>query len=194
MTARNAARLAGAALAVCSLAVGAPAQAQKGVPPTSVTVGGQPMVSDHDIVDNLSRSADHTTFLGLLQLAGMADPLRGHGPFTVFAPNNAAFAALPPGMLDSLRKPENRSNLAALLSLQIVQGNYSSSRLRYLLRTGKGQAELDTVGEGKLTIVTNGPMNLAIRDPRGVTASIILYDAKQANGVLFVTDRVLLPG
>ena len=182
-------------LAAAGLAVSAPpAMAQKGVPPSSVIVGGQPMVSDHDIMDNLSHSADHTTFFGLLQLAGMADPLRGHGPFTVFAPTNAAFAALPPGMLDALRRPDNKNTLAALLSLQIVSGNYSSARLHYLLRSGKGQAELDTVGEGKLTMLTNGPTNMVVRDPKGDLASITLYDAKQANGVLFVTDRVLLPG
>ena len=170
------------------------AMAQKGVPPSSVIVGGQPMVSDHDIMDNLSRSADHSTFYGLLQLAGMADPLRGHGPFTVFAPSNAAFAALPPGMLDSLRRPDNKNNLAALLSLQIVSGNYSSARLHFMLRSIKGPVELDTVGEGKLTVTANGPVNLVVHDPKGGMASIILYDAKQANGVLFVTDRVLLPG
>ncbi len=189
-------------MAACGLFVGvgvvtiplSPALAQKGVPPSAVVVGGQPMVSDHDIIDNLSHSADHTVFLGLLQLAGMADALRGHGPFTVFAPTNSAFAALPPGMLESLRRPDSKASLAALLSLQIVPGNYSSARLHYMLRSGKGQAELDTVGEGKLVVSTNGPVNLVIRDPKGQIAAITLYDAKQANGVLFVTDRVLLPG
>ena len=93
----------------------APALAQKGVPPTSVTVGGKPMMSDEDIVANLARSADHTVLLGLLESAGMVEALRSHGPFTVFAPTNAAFAALPAGMLDSLRRPENRAALVALL-------------------------------------------------------------------------------
>ncbi len=188
------ARLLVAAGLAASVLPAAPALAQKGVPPTSVMVGGQPMVSDHDIMDNLSHSADHTVFYGLLELAGLAEPLRGHGPFTVFAPTNAAFAALPTGMLDRLRQPENKNTLAALLSQQIVSGNYSSARLHFLLRSGKGQTELDTVGEGKLSVTTNGPTNLVVRDPKGTLASILLYDAKQANGVLFVTDRVLLPG
>ena len=179
---------------VAGLGWGPPALAQKGVPPTSVLVGGQPMVSDRDIIDNLSHSADHTVLLGLLQSAGMADALRGHGPFTIFAPTNAAFAALPPGMLDSLRKPENRNNLVAVLSMQILAGNFSSTRLHYILRSNKGQVELDTVGEGKLTVTTNGPTNLVLHDAKGSLAAIVLYDAKQANGVLFVTDRVLLPG
>ena len=171
-----------------------PARAQKGVPPTSVIVGSQPMVSDHDIMDNLSHSADHTTFVGLLQLAGMTDALRGHGPFTVFAPTNAAFANMPPGQLDSLRQPANKAKLVALLSMEILEGNYSAARMHLLLRTGKGQAELDTVGEAKLTLTTNGPLNLTLRGPKGDVADIILYDVKQANGVLFVTDRVLSPG
>ena len=196
MSTRRSAALSGSILtgAILALAGGTPALAQKGVPPTSVMVGGQPMLSDHDIMDNLSHSAEHTVFYGLLQLAGMADPLRGHGPFTVFAPTDAAFAALPPGALDALRRPENKAKLQALLSQQIVQGNYSSNRLHFMLRTGKGQAELDTVDEGKLMVLTNGPTNLVVRDPKGGLAAIILYDAKQANGVIFVTDRVLQPG
>lgn len=188
-------RFAHAALAL-SLALGLawPASAQKGVPATSVIVGGQPMASDHDIMDNLSHSADHTVLYGLLVAAGLADPLRSHGPFTLFAPTNAAFGSLPPGTLDSLRRPENRNNLIALLSMHILPGNYSTSRLRYMLRSTRGQVDLDTVSEGKLTLSTNGPANLTLRDPKGEVAAIVLYDAKQANGVLFVIDRVLLPG
>jgi uncharacterized surface protein with fasciclin (FAS1) repeats len=185
----------GIVLGLCLALLQAPAAlAQKGVLPTSVIVGGQPMVSDHDLMDNLSHSADHTTFVELLQLAGMTDALRSHGPFTVFAPNNAAFANMPAGVLDSLRRPENKAKLVALLSMEIIEGNYSTARLHLLLRTGKGQADLDTVGEGKLKLFTNGPQNLAIRGPKGDVAAIILYDVKQANGVLYVTDRVLEPG
>ncbi len=170
------------------------ARAQKGVPATTVMVGGQPMVSDHDIIDNLSHSADHTVLMDLLRLAGMTEALRSHGPFTLFAPTNAAFATMPAGLVDSLHLPENKTKLVALLSLEILEGNYSAARMRLLLRTGKGQAELDTVGEGKVTLITNGPLNLAIRGPKGDVADIMLYDVKQANGVVFVTDRVLLPG
>ena len=159
-----------------------------------VMVGGQPMISDHDLMDNLSQSADHTTLLGLLRDAGMTDALRGHGPFTLFAPTNEAFAALSSGELDTLRRPENKSSLIALLSMNILPGDFSSARLRYLLRAGKGNAELATVSDGKLALLNNGPQNLVLRDPKGDLASIILYDAKAANGVMFVTDRVLQPG
>ncbi len=179
---------------LATLTVAAPAaMGQKGVPPTTVIVGGHPMASDRDILENLSQSADHTEFVSLLRMAGLAEALAGHGPFTLFAPTNAAFAALPPGLLDSLRQPQNRAALAALLEMQVVPGNYSAARLRLLLRTGKGQTELDTANDGHLSVLANGPLNLMLKDPRGDTANVILYDAKQANGVVFVTDRVMQP-
>ncbi len=186
--------LACAALATALAGVPSAAWAQRGVPASTVTVGGHAMASDRDLVENLAQSSDHTVFLGLLHAAGMAEALQGHGPFTVFAPTNAAFAALPPGVLEALRRPENKERLVALLSMQVVTGNYSSARLHFLLRGGKGQTELDTIDEGKLEVTTNGPSNLVVKDPKGDLAAITLYDAKQANGVLFVTDRVLLPG
>ncbi len=188
--------LAGMGVVAVSMVCGSghAAWAQRGVPPTTVIVGGHAMASDHDLMDNLALSEDHTVLMGLLRSAGMVDPLRDHGPFTLFAPTNAAFAALPPGMLDALRRPEAKTTLVALLTMQILPGNFSTARLRYLLRAGKGALELETVNGGKLTVLTNGPTNLAIRDPKGNTAAITLYDVKQANGVLFVTDRVLQPG
>ncbi len=187
---------AGVGMLAAVIAFGAtmPALAQKGVPPTTVTVGGHPMASDQDLMANLALSEDHTVLMGLLHAAGMVDGLRGHGPFTLFAPTNAAFAALPPGMLDSLRRPEAKSGLVALLSAQILPGNFSSARLHYMLRSNKGPVDLDTVNDGKLTVFLNGPANLAIRDGKGNSAAVTLYDVKQANGVLFVTDRVLQPG
>ncbi len=186
--------LACAALAASLGSLPSAALAQKGVAPSSVTVGGHSMASDRDLAENLAQSADHTTFVALLRAAGMTETLQGHGPFTVFAPANAAFAALAPGVLDALRRPENKERLVALLSMQVVPGNYSSTRLHFLLRGGKGRTELDTISEGKLEVTTNGPSNLVVKDPKGDAAAITLYDAKQANGVLFVTDRVLLPG
>ena len=152
------------------------------------------MPSDQDIFDNLVGSAEHTVFVNLLRSAGMVEALQGHGPFTVFAPTNAAFAALPTGTLESLRRPENKVELVALLSAQILPGNYSSARLRFLMRGGKGQAELDTVSDGKMIVTTNGPANLMLKDAKGNSVDIMIYDAKQSNGVVFVTDRVLQPG
>lgn len=171
-----------------------PASAQKGIPPTSVTVAGYAMASDHNIIDNLTQSPEHTVFLGLLHSAGMTGALQEHGPFTVFAPVNAAFAGLPPGLLDTLRRPENKAGLIAFLSAHILPGNFSSARLRYMLRSTKGQIDVDTVSDGKLTVLLNGPSNLMVRDSKGNAADIVVYDVKQSNGVVFVTDRVLQPG
>ena len=178
------------------MAIGAssPAFAQRGVPPTSITVAGHAMASDHDIIDNLAQSPEHTVFLGLLRSAGMAEALQGHGPFTVFAPVNMAFASLPAGLVDGLRRPENKAALVALLSQHILPGNFSSARLRYLLRGTKGQVDVDTISDGKLTVMLNGPSNLVVRDAKGGTADIVIYDVKQSNGVMFVTDRVLQAG
>jgi uncharacterized surface protein with fasciclin (FAS1) repeats len=171
-----------------------PVLAQKGVAPTTVIVGGAPMVSDRDIMENLGRSANHEVFVGLLRAAGLADTLQQRNVFTVFAPTDAAFAALPPGQLESLKKPENKAALLKLLQAHVVSGDYSSARLRFMMRSGKGQAELDDIAQGKLMVGTNGPSNIVLRDAKGTMTDIILYDAKQANGVVFVIDRVLQPG
>ncbi len=169
------------------------AHAQKGVPPTSVLVGGQAMVSDRDIMDNLQKSPELSTFVSLLHTAGLSDSLQGHGPFTVFAPINPAFNKVPAEQLDALRRPDNRAKLAALMGANILEGNFSSSRLRYLLRQNKGSVDLDTVSGGKLTIILNGPQNIMVKDAKGHAADIVVYDVKQANGVLFVTDAVMQP-
>jgi uncharacterized surface protein with fasciclin (FAS1) repeats len=171
-----------------------PVLAQKGVAPTTVTVGGAPMVSDRDIMENLSRSADHVVFVALLHETGLADALRQRNVFTVFAPTDAAFAALPPGQLETLKKPENKAALLRLLQAHIISGDYSSARLRFMMRSGKGQAELEDIAQGKLVVTTNGPSNIVLRDAKGTMTDIILYDVKQSNGVIFVIDRVLQPG
>ncbi len=175
------------------LTLAAPASAQRGFPPTTVIVGGQPMMSDRELPDNLAGSGDHRVLLSLLAWSGLLDQLRGRGPFTLFAPTDAAFAALPPGELERLQLPENGAELRALLGLHIAPGNFSSKRLYLLLRAPKGAAELETLNGAQLTLGTNGPRNITLRDPRGDIADIVLYDAKQANGVLFVIDRVLQP-
>ena len=181
--------LAGLAL----LAGAAPAMAQRGVAPSTIIVGGAPMISDRDMMENLSRSSTNRIFIGLIQAAGLADTLRQRGPLTVFVPTDAAFAAMPPGQLDALRKPEGKPALVKLLQAHIILGDYSSTRLRFLMRGNKNQAELDDIDEGKLTVTTNGPSNLVLRDAKGTMTDIILYDVRQANGVVFVIDRVLAP-
>lgn len=176
------------------MAASAPAMAQKGVPPTTVIVGGHGMLSDHELIENMAQSADNHVFMELLRASGLIDVLRQKGPFTVFVPTDEAFSQLPPGLLEGLRKPENKPKLVALLSVHIVPEIYSSTRLRLLLRGAKGQVDLDTYNGGKLTIGTNGPSNLVLRNATGIAADITLYDVKQANGVVFIIDRVFVPG
>lgn len=171
-----------------------PALAQKGVPPTVVVVGGYGMVSDRNMIENLSQSADNHVFMDLLRASGMTDALRQNGPFTVFVPTDEAFAALPAGTLDALRKPESKARLTSLMSDYVVPGIFSSARLRLLLRHSKEQVELDTLNGGKIVIGSNGPSNLVVRNAGGIAADITLYDVKQGNGVVFIIDRVALPG
>lgn len=170
-----------------------PALAQKGVPPTVVVVGGYGMVSDRNMIENLSQSADNHVFMDLLRASDMTDALRQDGPFTVFVPTDEAFAALPAGTLDALRKPEGKARLTSLMSNYVVPGIFSSARLRLLLRS-KEQVELDTLNGGKIVIGSNGPSNLVVRNAGGIAADITLYDVKQGNGVVFIIDRVALPG
>jgi len=171
-----------------------PVLAQKGVLPTTIIVGGGPMVSDRDIMENLAHSAEHQTFIALIHAAGLAELLQSHGPFTVFAPTDAAFAALPPGQLEALRRPDDKAALVKLLQTYIVPGDYSSTRLRYMIRSNRGQAVLESLAGVSLTVANNGPSNLTVRDAKEAMADITLYDIKQANGVVFVIDRVLAPG
>jgi uncharacterized surface protein with fasciclin (FAS1) repeats len=145
-------------------------------------VGGQPMLPGKTIVDNAVNSADHTTLVAAVSAAGLVDTLQSEGPFTVFAPVNRAFEALPPGTVDSLLKPEN-----------VVPGRLDSAALRQRVAAGGGTVELETVNGEKLTVMANGPTNVVIEDERGGTTTISTYDVYQSNGVIHVIDEVLLP-
>ena len=160
----------------------------------NVMVGGQPMLPSKTIVDRAVNSADHTTLVAAVKAAGLVDTLEGPGPFTVFAPVNSAFAALPPGTVDALLKPANRAALTGILSYHVVPGRLNSAALREQVAAGGGMARLKTVNGQTLTIKANGPSNLVIEDGRGGTATISTYDVYQSNGVIHVIDDVLLPG
>jgi uncharacterized surface protein with fasciclin (FAS1) repeats len=158
-----------------------------------VVVGGQPMLPNKTIVDNAVNSADHTTLVAAVEAAGLVDTLRGAGPFTVFAPVNRAFEALPPGTVDQLLKPENRAALTGILTYHVVPGRLDSAALRERVVRGGGMAQLDTVNGEKLTVRANGPSNLVVEDVHGGVATISTYDVYQSNGVIHVVTRVLLP-
>lgn len=158
-----------------------------------VMVGGQSMSPTKTIVDNAVNSADHTTLVAAVKAAGLVDTLKGKGPFTVFAPVNAAFAALPPGTVDTLLKPENKATLTKVLTYHVVAGNLDMMELSKRIKAGGGKTELTTVSGGKLTLMMNGPHNIVIKDEKGGIADISTYDVTQSNGVIHVIDKVLMP-
>jgi uncharacterized surface protein with fasciclin (FAS1) repeats len=156
-------------------------------------VGGQAMMMSKDIVDNAVNSADHTTLVAAVKAAGLVDTLKGKGPFTVFAPTNEAFAALPSGTVATLLKPENKPTLVKVLTYHVVAGRLDSATLMELIQKGGGKAELKTVEGGKLWAEMNGPKNIVLRDEKGDVASISTYDVYQSNGVIQVVDKVVMP-
>jgi uncharacterized surface protein with fasciclin (FAS1) repeats len=159
----------------------------------SVTVGGQSMLPSKDIVDNAVNSADHTTLVAAVKAAGLVDTLKGKGPFTVFAPVNSAFTALPAGTVDTLLKPENKATLTKLLTYHVVAGKLDMMTLAEKIKAGGGKTELTTVAGGKLWAMMNGPHNITIKDEKGDVADITTYDVYQSNGVIQVIDKVLMP-
>ena len=159
----------------------------------TVTVGGQAMLPSKNIVENAVNSADHTTLVAAVKAAGVVETLASKGPFTVFAPTNKAFAALPAGAVDNLLKPENKAALTQVLTYHVVAGRLDAKAIEHAIKHGKGTAELKTVSGGKLFAMMNGPRNIVIMDEGGNTAHISTYDVNQSNGVIQVIDRVLLP-
>ncbi|MGJ9420070.1 fasciclin domain-containing protein [Massilia sp. CMS3.1] len=158
-----------------------------------VTVGGQSMLASKDIVDNAVNSADHTTLVAAVKAAGLVDTLKGKGPFTVFAPTNAAFGKLPAGTVETLVKPESKTALTNILTYHVVAGKYDFKALSAAIKKQKGTAELATVNGGKLKFMMNGMHNIAVMDEKGQTANISTYDVYQSNGVINVVDSVLMP-
>lgn len=179
-----------AALAV-TLAAVAPLQAQR--MESMPTVGGQMMSPHKTIVDNAVNSADHTTLVAAVKAGGLVETLEGKGPFTVFAPTNEAFAALPAGTVDNLVKPENKPTLVKILTYHVIAGDYTAAKLMKAIQMGRGTAQLATVQGEKLTFKMNGPRNIVVIDSKGNAASISTYDVMQSNGVIQVIDRVLMP-
>ncbi|MDL2358208.1 MAG: fasciclin domain-containing protein [Pseudomonadota bacterium] len=156
-------------------------------------VGGQSMMASKDIVDNAVNSADHTTLVAAVKAAGLVDTLKGKGPFTVFAPTNAAFGKLPAGTVDTLVKPENKATLTHILTYHVVPGKYDFMALSNAIKQGHGKAELATAGGGKLSFMMNGMHNIVVSDEKGGMANISTYDVYQSNGVINVVDTVLMP-
>jgi uncharacterized surface protein with fasciclin (FAS1) repeats len=160
-----------------------------------VMVGGAAMYGSKDIIDNAVNSKDHTTLVAAVKAAGLVDTLKGAGPFTVFAPTNAAFAALPPGTVDMLLKPENKGMLTTILTYHVVPGKLDATALSGQIKAGGGKASLKTAAGGTLQASMGGEMNrqVVITDEKGGVAVVSIADVIQSNGVIHVVDKVLLP-
>jgi uncharacterized surface protein with fasciclin (FAS1) repeats len=173
--------------AVVALAIGGGAIAA-GEP----MVGGAPMYANRNIIQNAVNSKDHTTLVAAVKAGGLVETLQGTGPFTVFAPTNAAFATLPAGTVETLLKPENKNTLGKILTYHVVPGRLDSRMLDQQIATGGGKAVLKTV-QGEPLIVQGTGKNLMVTDEKGGTAHITIADVYQSNGVIQVVDKVLMP-
>jgi uncharacterized surface protein with fasciclin (FAS1) repeats len=169
-----------------ALALAAPALA------ADPMVGGSPMSPSKNIVQNAVNSKDHTTLVAAVKAGGLVDTLEGKGPFTVFAPTNEAFAALPAGTVDTLLKPENKKQLDKILTYHVVPGRLDSAALDQDISKGGGKAKLKTVEGDELTVSGSGK-GLTVTDDKGNTAKVTIADVYQSNGVILVVDKVLMP-
>ena len=158
----------------------------------TVMVGGAAMYPSKDIIDNAVKSKDHTTLVAAVKAAGLVETLEGTGPFTVFAPTNAAFGALPAGTVDTLLKPENKATLTKILTYHVVPGKLDSAALMAQAKMHGGMHRLKTVSGGTLTVVMSGG-GLAIKDEKGGMATITTADVYQSNGVIHVISAVAMP-
>jgi uncharacterized surface protein with fasciclin (FAS1) repeats len=159
----------------------------------TVTVGGAPMYATRNIIQNAVNSRDHTTLVAAVKAAGLVDTLSGPGPFTVFAPTNAAFARLPAGTVETVLRPENRSMLQSVLTYHVVPGRLTAADLMARIRAGGGSARLTTVQGGTLTARMSGN-SIVLMDARGGMATVTQANVMQSNGVIHVTNAVSMPG
>ncbi len=155
-------------------------------------VGGAAMYPTKDIVDNAVNSKDHTTLVAAVKAAGLVETLKTAGPFTVFAPTNAAFDKLPAGTVDMLVKPENKATLTKILTYHVVAGKMGSKEIAAAIKAGGGKAELTTVQGGKLWAWMDGK-NLMLKDEKGGMSKVTIANVFQSNGVIHVVDTVLMP-
>jgi uncharacterized surface protein with fasciclin (FAS1) repeats len=181
--------LAFAAVAVAPMAM---ADSMSSMSGKTVMVGGAAMYPSKNIIQNAVNSKDHTTLVAAVKAAGLVDTLSGAGPFTVFAPTNEAFAALPAGTVDTLVKPENKATLTKILTYHVIAGDLTSADLLKDIKQGGGKAEIKTV-EGDSLTFSKDAQGVAITDDKGNVAHVTIADVKQSNGIIHVIDKVLMP-
>jgi uncharacterized surface protein with fasciclin (FAS1) repeats len=155
-------------------------------------VGGAAMFVDKNIVENAMNSADHTTLVAAVKAAGLVETLQGAGPFTVFAPTNAAFDALHSGTVDTLLKPENKEKLVKILTCHVVDAKAMAADVQKMVTDGSGSHVIETLGGCKITAEAKDGM-VTLTDENGGVATVTTADVVQSNGVIHVIDKVLLP-
>lgn len=178
-------------LSAAALLISTQSMAQNKMEKT-VEVGSATMYPSKDIVTNAANSKEHTTLVAAVKAAGLVSTLQGSGPFTVFAPVNAAFDKLPAGTVASLLQPESKATLTAVLTYHVVAGRFSSADIAKLLKAGGGKATIKTVAGGSLSLMMKGK-KLMITDEKANVATVTIADVNQSNGVIHVIDTVLLP-
>ncbi len=178
------------ALIVMSALVMGGAIAQKSE--KTVEVGGSPMYPSKNIIQNAINSADHTTLVAAVKAAGLVETLQSAGPFTVFAPTNAAFAKLPAGTVETLVMPENKAVLTKILTYHVVAGKLDALTIAKMIKAGNGTAVLKTVAGGVLKATMNGK-KLMLTDEKGGMAEVTIADVFQSNGVIHVINTVVMP-
>ena len=174
-------------VAFIALVFGATSFAQK-----TKMVGGAAMYPTKNIIENAVNSKDHTTLVAAVKAADLVETLQSKGPFTVFAPTNAAFDKLPKGTVETLLMPENMKMLQTILTYHVVAGKMNSTDVAKAIKMGKGKATMKTVSGGTLTAWMKGK-NLYITDENGNSAKVTIADVNQSNGVIHVIDAVVLP-
>lgn len=159
----------------------------------TVMVGGAAMYANKNIVQNAVNSKDHTTLVAAVKAAGLADVLQTEGPFTVFAPTNAAFDMLPAGTVDNLLKPENKTQLQGVLKYHVVAGNWSAKDLMKMIKENNGKATIKTLNGSNLYASMDEKGGVWIWDENGGKAVVTIPNVNQQNGIIHVVDHVLLP-
>ena len=156
-------------------------------------VGGAPMFETKNIIENAVNSKDHTTLVAAVKAAGLVDALMGAGPFTVFAPVNSAFDALPAGTVETLLKPENKATLTKILTAHVVAGDFTAADIAAKAKASKdGYFNMQTLsGDALSAKVKNG--KVYVFDESGNASLITIADVDQSNGVIHVINKVLLP-
>ena len=176
----------------CSPAAETPAASDASEATAADAVGGAPMDASQNIVETASSSPDHTTLVAAVTAADLDGTLSGPGPFTVFAPTDAAFAKLPAGTVESLVEPANKATLTKILTYHVVSGRVTAAELIQQINAGGGSAALTTVEGGTLTASLRGD-SVILTDEKGGTATVTQADLLQSNGVIHVTDTVSMP-